>query len=86
MNEKYNKYVKCFSNLDIEDKKQEILKHLLELINLLTKINNDLDTSVSLPILNDYAKDGNDDEYYNQLFTYVISLKEETAKLIETIK
>lgn len=28
----------------------------------------------------------NEDEYYNLLFTYIISLKEENAKLIEKIE
>ena len=28
----------------------------------------------------------NDDEYFNLLFTYIISLKEENAKLIEKIE
>ena len=52
---KYYDLVSSFSELDLEDKKEEVLKH------------------------------SDEDEYFNLLFTYIISLKEENAKLIDKL-
>ena len=83
MEEKYLNYIKSFNQLDIENKKEEIKNNLLELLKLLYFTNKKIDNMNDvLPIYNNYS---NDDEYFNLLFSYIISLKEENAKLIEKI-
>ena len=81
MTEEYYKYYEAFKNLDVEDKKKELSKNLHELTMLLYQTNNKLlEENNALPIIGEYK---DDDEYLNHLFTYIISLKEENAKLIE---
>ena len=83
MKEEYFNYIKSFNQLDIEDKKEEIKNNLYELLNLLYFTNKKIDNmNEVLPIYNNYS---NDNEYFNLLFSYIISLKEENAKLIEKI-
>ena len=83
MQEKYLNYVSAFQKLDEEDKKQEITKNIRELLQLLYTTNNKLfEENNALPIINNY---NNEDEYLTHIFTYLISLKEENAKLIEYI-
>ena len=83
MKEEYLNLIRKFRNLDIDDKKQEIINNTFELLKLLYLTNKKIDNyNELLPILKDYQ---NEDEYYDQLFTYIISLKEENAKLIEQI-
>lgn len=81
MQEKYNDYFMSFRELDEESKKQEIIKNMRELLSLLYSTNNKLlvDNNM-LPVL---KNTDNDEEYFDLLFTYIISLKEENAKLIE---
>ena len=82
MKESYLNLVNTFKELDLDDKKEEILKNLFELLKLLYLANKKIDDfNTLLPVLDSYR---DDDEYYNQLFTFIISLKEETAKLIDT--
>lgn len=84
MEESYLKYIESFNELDIEDKKEEIKNNLYDLLRLLDFTNKKIDNmNEVLPIYNNYS---NDDEYFNLLFTYIISLKEENAKLIEKIE
>ena len=84
MEESYLKYINNFNELDIEDKKEEIKNNLYDLLRLLYFTNKKIDNmNEVLPIYNNYS---NDDEYFNLLFTYIISLKEENAKLIEKIE
>ena len=84
MEESYLKYIKSFNELDIEDKKEEIKNNLYDLLSLLYFTNKKIDNmNEVLPIYNNYS---NEDEYFNLLFTYIISLKEENAKLIEKIE
>ena len=65
-------------------KKEEIKNNLYDLLRLLYFTNKKIDNmNEVLPIYNNYS---NDDEYFNLLFTYIISLKEENAKLIEKIE
>ena len=81
--EKYYKLVDSFSDLDIEDKKEEVLKHTLELLQLLYLKNKEFDKEAEvLPVLNKYR---DEEEYFNLLFFYIISLKEENAKLIDKL-
>lgn len=83
MEESYLKYIESFNELDIEDKKEEIKNNLYDLLRLLYFTNKKIDNmNEVLPIYNNYS---NEDEYFNLLFTYIISLKEENAKLIEKI-
>ena len=80
---KYYDLVSSFSELNLEDKKEEVLKHTLELLQLLYLKNKKLDKDADvLPVLNKYS---DEDEYFNLLFTYIISLKEENAKLIDKL-
>ena len=84
MEESYLKYIESFNELDIEDKKEEIKNNLYDLLRLLYFTNKKIDNmNEVLPIYNNYS---NDDEYFNLLFTYIISLKEENDKLIEKIE
>ena len=81
--EKYYKLVDSFSELDIEDKKEEVLKHTLELLQLLYLKKKEFDKEAEvLPVLNKYR---DEEEYFNLLFSYIISLKEENAKLINKL-
>lgn len=83
MQDKYLNYIKSFNQLDIEEKKEEIKNNLYEVLKLLYFTNKKIDNmNEVLPIYNNYS---NDDEYFNLLFSYIISLKEENAKLIEKI-
>ena len=83
MEEKYINLIKSFKNMDIEDKKEEILKNTYELLNLLYFTNNKIDSfNKALPILNSFKTD---DEYFDRLFTCIISLKEENAKLLKNL-
>ena len=83
MEERYIKLIEAFHKLDIEDKKEEILKNIYDLLKLLYFTNKSIDSDNDiLPV---FTKSENEDEYYDQLFTYVISLKEENAKLIEKV-
>ena len=80
---KYYDLVSSFSELDLEDKKEEVLKHTLELLQLLYLKNKKLDKDADvLLVLNKYRYE---DEYFNLLFSYIISLKEENAKLIDKL-
>ena len=66
-----------------EDKKNEIYKNILELLNLLYYTNKKIDNlDTVLPVLQNYE---DDEGYFDMLFTYIISIKEENAKLIENI-
>ena len=81
MEESYLNYIKNFNELDIEDKKEEIKNNLYDLLKLLYFTNKKIDDmNKILPVYENYTSD---DEYFNLLFTYIISLKEENAKLLE---
>lgn len=84
MPESYNELVNSFKELTLEDKKQEILQIIydeLKLLYLENKKRNEF--NITLPTLNRYS---DDDTYYNLLFTYVMALREENDKLIETLE
>ena len=62
----------------------ELKNNLYDLLKLLYLTNKKIDNMNDiLPVYNNYS---NDDEYFNLLFTYIISLKEENAKLIEKLE
>lgn len=76
--------IEAFKGLEIEDKKEEILKKIYELIQLLYLENKKIDNfNTPLGILKEYS---DDDSYYDLLFSYVMTLREENAKLIEKIE
>lgn len=84
MEESYLKYIESFNELDIEDKKEEILKKIYELIQLLYLENKKIDSfNTPLGVLQEYT---DDNSYFDLLFTYVMTLREENAKLIEKIE
>lgn len=83
MEERYLNLIRAFKQLDIEDKKEEILKKTYELINLLYLENKKIDKyNMPLGILKEY---NDEDSYYDLLFSYIMTLREENAKLIEKI-
>ena len=72
--------VNRFKDLSDEQKMEEILSNINELLRLLfitNKTSNELNEA--LPVINNYS---NESEYLDALFTNIISLKEEIAKLI----
>lgn len=84
MEEKYLNLVRSFKKLSIEEKRDEVLRHTYELLNFLYFINKKIDNyNKPLGVLKNY---NDDDSYLDLLFTYIISLKEENAKLIEKIE
>ena len=84
MEESYIKYIKSFNDLDREDKKDEIKNNLYDLLKVLYFANNKIDNmNKTLPIYRNYS---NEDEYFSLLFTYIVSLKEESAKLLEKLE
>lgn len=81
MEEQYINLIRNFKKLDIEDKKEEILKKIYELIQLLYLENKKIDSfNTPLGILQEYT---DDNSYFDLLFTYIMTLREENAKLIE---
>ncbi len=84
MKEQYIDLIKAFKELDIEDKKGEILKKVYELIKLYYLENKKIDNfNESLGLLSEYS---DDDSYYNLLFLYIMILREESAELIGKIE
>lgn len=83
MNYSYIEMVKTFSELDIDDKREEILKNISELLKLFYYVNKKEDfLNETLPTIQEYESE---DEYLDELFTKIISLKEESAKTVERI-
>lgn len=83
MEENYINLLKNFKELDEIDKKNEILKKNYELIKLLYYENKKIDNSNSA--LGVFSSFNDDDEYYNLLFSYIMTLREESAKIIEKL-
>lgn len=81
MRQEHINLINSFKELDNDDKKNEILKNVLELLKLLY-ITNKSNDNYNLPISNNYEDDS---EYYDMLFAYIIAIKEENAKLIDNI-
>ena len=83
MEYKYIELVKAFKEMDIEDKKEDVMKQSLELLKLLYYVNKKADEyNELLPILSEYD---DEEEYFDKLFTIIISLKEENAKLLDNL-
>ena len=83
MIEKYKDMVNSFRDLDIEDKRKEIIKRSNELLKLLYVVNKELDSyDEVLPILNGYT---DEDTFLDLIFSYLISIREENAKMIENM-
>lgn len=84
MEEKYYNLINSFKELELNEKKEEIYKNIRELLYLLYLVNNKIiDDNKMLPVINNYS---DDNEFYDVLFSSIISLKEENAKLIEVLK
>ena len=81
MMESYYELVDSFKDLDVYDKKEEIISELLSLLKLLSVVNKNSDVmNEVLPVIQSYD---DEEEYFDELFTIIISLKEECAKLID---
>ena len=81
MMESYYELVDSFKDLDVYDKKEEIINELLSLLKLLSVVNKNSDVmNEVLPVIQSHD---DEDEYFDELFTIIISLKEECAKLID---
>ena len=83
MENKYIELIKSFKEMDIEDKKEDVMTQCLDLLKLLYYINKKANEyNKLLPILSEY---NDEDEYFDKLFTIIISLKEENAKLLDNL-
>lgn len=83
MREEYLKYVLAFKNMNTESKKAELVSQLAELIEFINDTNKQIDETDSyLPVL---TKVNDEDDYLTQLFTLIISLKEENGKLVNRL-
>ena len=81
MMESYYELVDSFKDLDVYDKKEEIISELLSLLKLLSVVNKNSDVmNEVLPVIQSHD---DEEEYFDELFTIIISLKEECAKLID---
>ncbi len=81
MMESYYELVDSFKDLDVYDKKEEIINELLSLLKLLSVVNKNSDVmNEVLPVIQSHD---DEEEYFDELFTIIISLKEEYAKLID---
>ena len=80
MENNYNSLINSFKGLTEVDKRKIIIQNIGELLVLLYKTNKTYDAeNTLLPVINDYS---DENEYLDALFTQIISLKEETAKLV----
>lgn len=80
MIEKYIKYVNAFEQLDDEDKKKEIINQLKELLEILYSVNCNMDNKNELLPVIDSLKD---EKFLSQVLTYILSIKEENAKILD---
>ena len=81
MMESYYELVDSFKDLDVYDKKEEVINELLSLLKLLSVVNKNSDVmNEVLPVIQSYD---DEEEYFDELFTIIISLKEECANLID---
>jgi len=81
--EKYKDYLISFNNLDVYDKRKEIIDELLDLIRTFYKINKDFNIdSQILPVVKDY---GTEEEYLTRLCSCILSLKEVSAGTMQII-
>ena len=84
MRQEYVELVNRFKELSDEQKMAEILSNINELLSLLYITNKSFNgLNEALPVINKYSDES---EYFDALFTNIISLKEETAKLINNSK
>ena len=78
MEEKYRNYIVSFNVLEDDDKIDEIINNLKDLINVFYKVNNDLNINNNiLPVTNDNT--------LTDIFTYILSLKKLTSGTLEAI-
>lgn len=80
----YKNLLESFSDLEEEDKLEEIIKHVSELREFLEITNKKYDENNEML---DVLEEADTDEFGEKLdviFSYVISIKEEVAKLFET--
>ena len=83
MEENYINLLRNFKLLDLDDKKDEILKKTYELLQLLYFENKKIDNlNSALGILKDFNEDY---EYFDLLFSYIMTLREESAKILEKL-
>lgn len=83
MIDNYINYINAFKELDVEDKKEEIVNNFKELLDVLNKVNikfnsNEVSLGVSETI-------DTEDNFLLTLFTYSVVLKEEYSKILNYI-
>ena len=84
MSTEYLDLFRNFKELDIEDKRIELLKVISDEIRLLYLENNKISSyNEQLGLLEEY---NDEDEYLNLLFIYTMLLREENDKLIEKVE
>lgn len=84
MSTEYLDLFRNFKELDIEDKRRELLKVISDEIRLLYLENNKISSyNEQLGLLEEY---NDEDEYLNLLFIYTMLLREENDKLIEKVE
>ena len=84
MSTEYLDLFRNFKELDIEDKRRELLKVISDEIRLLYLENNK--TSSNNELLGLLEEYNDEDEYLNLLFIYTMLLREENDKLIEKVE
>ena len=82
MKNSYDKYLDSFNKLDLDDKRCYIIDNLEELIKILYKINIDYNKTCDILKTNNYETE---EEYLNELFKVVISLRGVCAGTIDII-
>lgn len=89
MNEEFNKLVKLFKNLSIEEKKEYLIKEFKLSIALLEKMNNDIGVNNNLllnkEIIDVNKKNPTDDDYLEAYFVYLHAINSSIIAFAEKI-
>ena len=81
MQEKFVNYIEAFKKLNSDDKKSEIMNNIRELKSFVELVNKRIGIEEEvLPVIEKYETE---EEFLEELFTYIISLKEENGKFLK---
>lgn len=84
--QEYNELINSFCDLKVEDKRNEVMKELQELMVLFQSlcISKQIKDSMLLhPEMNDYKKETGETEFLNSAYAYLISTKELVGKYLD---